>query len=142
LDRVRDAALTATLESYESSGSAIDSNPVWHCFSVSVDNLRNRAERLAPQLAHAEGIALAAAIETTSEVSALINGGIASYGIALSPSEGNVEALESRLQSARFPVVGRVEGERLILDLRTVLPRQDRSLVESLSSKYEAQASS
>jgi L-seryl-tRNA(Ser) seleniumtransferase len=142
LDRLREAALAATLESYETAGTAIDSNPVWHCLSISVDNLRNRAERIAPQLAQAEGIALATAIETTSEVSGLLSGGIPSYGIALSPSDGNVEALENRLQSARFPVVGRVEGERLILELRTVLPRQDRTLVESLTTKHSAEPSS
>jgi len=141
LDRLREAALAATLESYETTGTAIDSSPVWHCLSVSIDNLRNRAERIAPQLGQADGIALATAVETTSEVSALLSGGIASYGVALSPSDGDIAALERRLQSARFPVVGRVEGERLILDLRTVLPRQDRTLVESLTTQHSAEPS-
>jgi hypothetical protein len=36
------------------------------------------------------------------------------------------------LKNARFPIVGRVEGDRVLLDLRTVLPRQDRILVDSL----------
>src|SRR4051794_12741894 len=142
LDRLREAALMATLESHESDGPTIDTNPVWHCLSVSIENLRNRAERIAPQLAEAEGVALASAVETTSAVSAVFSNEMASYGVALSPSDGNVKALEARLQSARFPVVGRVEGERLILDLRTVLPRQDRTLVESLTTKHTAEAPS
>jgi seryl-tRNA(Sec) selenium transferase len=52
--------------------------------------------------------------------------------VALVPADGNVLGLDARLKSARFPIVGRVEGQQLVLDLRTVLPRQDRTLVEAL----------
>src|SRR6185503_2797539 len=68
LNAPRAAALKATLECYENPMSGIDSIPVWQILTVSVENLRNRAERIAPQIAGAEGIASAIAVETRSPV--------------------------------------------------------------------------
>jgi L-seryl-tRNA(Ser) seleniumtransferase len=127
------AALTATLECYENPTNGIQQIPVWQCLTVSVDNLRNRADRMAPQLAAAEGIASAMPVETRSAVAAALPEGLPSFGIALSPRGGDVQALDRRFRSARFPVLGRIEGEWIILDLRTVLPRQDRTLIDALA---------
>jgi L-seryl-tRNA(Ser) seleniumtransferase len=133
LDALRSAALAGTLECYENAPPGEQSLPVWQCLTTPLENLRNRAERLAPQLANAEGIATAAALETRSPIAAaLIDGGWPSYGVALAARDGNVQSLEKQLANAAQPVVGRIEGEHLVLDLRTVFPRQDRALVESL----------
>ena len=43
-----------------------------------------------------------------------------SYGVALTPADGDVGALDTRLRSGIVPVIGRREGERLVLDLRSV----------------------
>ncbi len=48
IDLPRSAALAATLECYTNPTGGIDSIPVWQCLSVSLENLRNRAERIAP----------------------------------------------------------------------------------------------
>src|SRR5262249_47639651 len=125
-------ALAATLECYENPTSGIQQIPVWKCLTVSIDNLRNRAERLAPQIAAAEGIASATPVETRSAVTPALADGLASYGIALSPQNGDVQSLDKRLRSARFPVQGRIEHDRIILDLRTVQPRQDTTLVDAI----------
>jgi L-seryl-tRNA(Ser) seleniumtransferase len=128
------AALAGTLECYENSPPAEQSLAVWQCLSAPIENLRNRAERLAPQLAAANGIASAVAIETRSPVAAaLVDGGWPSYGVALTPGDGDVQRLEKRMAGALQPVVGRIENDSLVLDLRTVFPRQDKSLVEALS---------
>jgi L-seryl-tRNA(Ser) seleniumtransferase len=134
LDAMRTAALAATLESQEAVEGSVEALPVWQLLTTPVENLRNRAERLAPQLAQAPGIASAIAVETRSPISAVLSesGGYASYGIALTAADGNGTALDERLQRLSVPIYGRRENERLVLDLRTVLPRQDRSLVESI----------
>jgi seryl-tRNA(Sec) selenium transferase len=107
--------------------------PVWQCLATSVENLRNRAERMAAQLAHASGIKSATAIETKSPLSAAIaDDGWPSYGVALVPADGNTAALDTRLRQARVPILGRVETSHLTLDLRTILPRQDKTLVDAL----------
>lgn len=133
LDPPRSAALKATLECYENPTGCIDSIPVWQFLTVSIDNLRNRAERIAPQLAQSDAIASATPVETRSPISAVLPDGMPSYGIALTPSSGDVNALDKRLQSARFPILGRIEEARIILDLRTVMPRQDRTLIDALT---------
>jgi L-seryl-tRNA(Ser) seleniumtransferase len=132
LDVLRSAALMATLECYDNKPPAQEQLPVWQFLATSVENLRNRAERMAPQLAHAEGIASAAAVETRSPLFSLPTEGCPSYGVALTAMEGGVKSLDNRLRSAPLPILGRVEGDRLILDLRTVLPRHDKTLVDTL----------
>jgi L-seryl-tRNA(Ser) seleniumtransferase len=132
VDSLRLAALAATLECYENPTGGIQQIPVWQCLTVSADNLRNRAERIAPQLAAAEGIASAIPIETRSAVAAALPEGLPSFGIALSPTGGDVAALDKRLRTARFPILGRIENDRIILDLRTVSPRQDTTLIDAL----------
>jgi L-seryl-tRNA(Ser) seleniumtransferase len=134
LDALRLAALAGTLECYENAPPGDESVAVWQCLSAPIENLRNRAERLAPQLAAADGIASAVAVETRSPIAAaLVDGGWPSYGIALTPGDGDVHRLEKRIAASSQPVVGRVENDRLVLDLRTVFPRQDKSLVEALT---------
>ena len=133
VDPIRGAAMATTLECYESPNRGADTVPVWECLATSVENLRNRAERLAGQLGHVEGVASATAVETRSPISAALAGdGWPSYGVVLEAADGNLAALDSRLKTARFPIIGRSEGERLILDLRTVMPRQDRAIVDAL----------
>jgi L-seryl-tRNA(Ser) seleniumtransferase len=133
LDPLRAGALATTLECYDSPNRGADAVPVWQMLTTSVDNLRNRAQRLAGQLAHADGISAAIPTEIRSPISTALPGdGWPSCGVALVPADGNVLGLDARLKSARFPIVGRVEGQQLVLDLRTVLPRQDRTLIDAL----------
>jgi L-seryl-tRNA(Ser) seleniumtransferase len=134
LDALRSAALAATLECHEDSELSAEAVPVWQLLIAPIENLRNRAERIAPQLAQAPGIASAVAIETRSPISAAVfPDGYSSYGVALASSAGPVAELDNRLRALPTPIHGRIEGDRLILDLRTVFPRQDRSLVDSIA---------
>jgi len=131
---LRLAGLAGTLECYENSPPGEQTLPVWQCLTTPIENLRNRAERLAPQLAKAERIASAAPVETRSPIAAaLIDGGWPSFGVALTPADSDLQGLEQRLINSPQPVIGRIENERLVLDLRTVFPRQDKLLVESLT---------
>jgi L-seryl-tRNA(Ser) seleniumtransferase len=132
LDTFRSAALAAALEFHRESVRGMESLPAWQLLTTPVENLRNRAERIAPQLAQAADIATAAAVETRSPVSAALapDGGLLSYGVALTTRTNSIAELDNRLRTLPLPIIGRIENNRLILDLRTVLPRQDRALVE------------
>jgi L-seryl-tRNA(Ser) seleniumtransferase len=44
----------------------------------------------------------------------------------------DAEQLGARLRQASPPVIGRIEDDRLLLDLRTVLPEQDAVLEQVL----------
>jgi L-seryl-tRNA(Ser) seleniumtransferase len=132
LDVLRTAALIATLESYDNKPLCPEELPIWQFLTGSIENLRNRAERLAPQLAAASGISTATAIEIRSPLLPAFAEGWPSYGVALTAADGDIRSLDKRLRSGPSPILGRIEGERLILDLRTVLPRQDKSIVDVL----------
>lgn len=133
IDPLRAAALAATVECYEAASSAHSPLPVWQCLSTSLDNLRNRAERLAAQLAHANGVATATATEMHSAIVTGRSGErLPSFGVQLAPKDGDIGALQRRLLSCRIPIHGRTEGDHILLDLRTVLARQDKLIVDSL----------
>jgi L-seryl-tRNA(Ser) seleniumtransferase len=132
LDALRGAAFVSTLECYDDKPLGQEELPIWQFLATSVENLRNRAERMAPQLAHAEGIASATAIETRSPLLPVLADGCPSYGVVLTTADGDIKLLDQRLSTAPLPILGRIEGDRLILDLRTVLARQDKTLVDSL----------
>jgi L-seryl-tRNA(Ser) seleniumtransferase len=57
---------------------------------------------------------------------------IPSAGIAVKPLDCSPDALAGRLRSHRPPIVGRVDGEALLLDLRTVRSDQDAALADAL----------
>jgi seryl-tRNA(Sec) selenium transferase len=133
LDSLRTAALIATIECYDTPARGVDTLPVWQLLATSAENLKNRSDRLAAQLAHVEGVLAATAIETRSSILDSHTGeDWPSYGVALAAADNNVAALDKQLRSARFPVIGRIESDRLVIDLRTVLPRQDKAIVDSL----------
>jgi L-seryl-tRNA(Ser) seleniumtransferase len=130
------AALAATLQLYDDRPRLSESLPVLQLLSASVDNLRQRAERLAPQLAQAPGIQSAEPVATENDL------GIArfadqtwpSYAIALISTDSDPRSLANRLRAAALPVIGRPNGSRLVLDLRTVFPRQDQQIVDALAA--------
>jgi L-seryl-tRNA(Ser) seleniumtransferase len=134
LDAFRSAALAATLECHLDAERGVENLPAWQLLATPIENLRNRAERIAPQLAHASDVATAVVVETRSPISAALTPGAGpiSCGVAITARSGAIAELNNRLRALPLPVVGRVENDRLVLDLRTVLPRQDRALVEAI----------
>jgi L-seryl-tRNA(Ser) seleniumtransferase len=132
LDSLRSAALVGTLQVY-AGGVDAQELPLWQLLSTPLENLQNRAERLAPQLAQASCIQSAVPVETLSPLTgAFADNGWPSFGIAISAADGNSRSLEARFSQADRPVLGRIDGDGLVLDLRTVFPRQDRQLVEAI----------
>jgi L-seryl-tRNA(Ser) seleniumtransferase len=133
IDPLRASALLATAACYDGPSLGVDTLPLWQCLSTSVENLQNRAERMAAQLAHADVVASAVAVETRSPLSAaLAVNGWPSYAVVLTAANGDIASLDNHLKAARFPIVGRIESDRIVLDLRTVIPRQDKLVVDSL----------
>ncbi|MFV1964297.1 MAG: L-seryl-tRNA(Sec) selenium transferase [Pirellulaceae bacterium] len=136
VDKTVLAALAATLRIYRDVKVAEGSIPILALLSTSVANLQNRAERLAPQLAAAKVVESAEPIESTT----YLGGGsvpaqaIPTWCVAIAPARSTVDALAASLRSGSTSVFGRVQQDRLLLDLRTVFPHQDSLLVQALES--------
>jgi L-seryl-tRNA(Ser) seleniumtransferase len=60
--------------------------------------------------------------------------------VALKPADMSVDRLAARLRTGTPAVVGRVQQDRLLLDLRSVLPRQDVQLVAAVGALVEKKA--
>ncbi|HQU42894.1 MAG: L-seryl-tRNA(Sec) selenium transferase [Planctomycetia bacterium 21-64-5] len=139
VDKLTLAALAGTLRLYRDLGKAKQRLPLLQLLSTSLDNLRTRAERLAPQTATSHAIAAADAI---ADVTYLGGGAVPTqqlntWCVALTPAEISVDRLAARLRTGQPSVIGRVRDERLYLDLRTVFPRQDLDLVSAVRAVGE-----
>jgi L-seryl-tRNA(Ser) seleniumtransferase len=130
------AALAATLELHESTTSAEQHIPLLNLLSTSVENLKLRAERLAPQMAVVSGIAGAEVLETRVPVATRHVPGeeLPSWAIALTPANGPAAELVAQLLAGTQAIAAGVEAERVLLDLRSVAPKYDLALVDAVTA--------
>jgi L-seryl-tRNA(Ser) seleniumtransferase len=139
VDKITLAALAATLRLHRDPDKARQEVPLLSLLATSVENLRNRAERLAPQMAAAPAIAAAEVVADHT----FLGGGsvptqeIPTVCIALTPAARSVDDLHTALRAGQPSVFGRIQKDRLLLDLRSVLPSQDRMLVEAVERVEE-----
>jgi len=125
------AELEVALRIHQSGERVDDRIPVLSLLSTTEENLDLRATRLAEQLALSPWIEDA----TTSAADAFVlPGGIQlpSWHLTLKPTDDGAEPLLAHLQA--FPAVAcwREEAEEIVLDLRTIFPRNDAQLVVKL----------
>jgi L-seryl-tRNA(Ser) seleniumtransferase len=128
VDKMTYAALEATLTEY-AAGRAATTVPVQRMLTMTADEVRARAETLAAALNEVTGWRA----EIVAGVSA-IGGGSApgvelpTWLVAIAKDDLSPDALEERLRRLTPPVIARIEVDRVLLDLRTVLPAQDEQL--------------
>ena len=125
-DKVTLAAVAATLGLYR-AGRAEAEIPVWRMIAVERDALEERAETLAARLAVA-GADLIDVVPTEATVGggSLPGEVLPSFGLAL--RRGSAERTLAALRRGSPAVVARIEGGRVVLDLRTVDPGRDEEL--------------
>jgi L-seryl-tRNA(Ser) seleniumtransferase len=130
-DKLALAALAATLSDWK-RGSWRDF-PVYRAAARTLAELERRGAALA---AGASGGALEARVEASE---AMFGGGtspekrFASRALALSHGRLGADELAARLRGRRPPIVGRVEEQRLWLDLRSVDPAEDTEIAAALA---------
>jgi L-seryl-tRNA(Ser) seleniumtransferase len=143
VDKTTLAALAATLRLYRDLPTAERSIPLLSLLTTPLENLKNRAERIAPQMAAAASIEQAQPVQDSS----YLGGGsmpsqqIPTWCIALRPAHGSLDDLAAALRTGTPSVIGRIQQDRLLLDLRSVFPRQDMELVEAVQSLNSGPAS-
>ena len=128
IDKMNLAALNATLMHYIKN-EATEKIPVWQMISASKNTLETRANHIKDKIPGP------LKVETTK---ATIGGGslpgneLDSIGLViygLSP-----EKISEKLRTSNRPVVGRIESDKIVLDIRTVLPDEDNDLADSIIS--------
>ena len=133
VDKMTYAALEATLLEY-ARGRAHSTVPVARMLTATAEELDVRATALA------DGVAGHPVFEATVVHGVSTVGGGGAPGSALptslvqlTPRIGSAAKLEVRLRGLRPPIVARIENDRVVLDLRTVLPDQDDQLTGLLA---------
>jgi len=126
-DKVTFAILEATLAEYV-AGRANSTVPVQRMLHATADEIETRAMALGAQLA-ARGWQIA----LMSGSSAVGGGSAPGWGLptvllSISRDGRSAAATEAWLRTLDPPVVARIENDRVVLDLRTVLPEQDALL--------------
>ena len=123
--------LEATLAEY-AAGRACETIPVLRMLHLSADDIEARAQALAGTLA-ASGWSVA----MTSGASA-VGGGSApglelpTVLLSIARDGESPDATDRWLRSLDPPIIARIEHDRVVLDLRTVLPDQDDTLATLL----------
>ena len=134
VDKLTIAALDLVLGAHE-SGRAGEQVPVARMLWLTADEVRARAQALADALRARCPQADVAVVPGASAV----GGGAAptveleTALLAISSRGHGPDALAARLRAGEPPVVARVSGDRLLLDLRTVDPADEPALLDALA---------
>jgi L-seryl-tRNA(Ser) seleniumtransferase len=125
LDKLRLAALEATLKLYRDPDRLAQRLPTLRLFTRSAAELRDLAERLLPALSGAVGAGwIVEIVDCSSQIGsgALPLETLPSAGLALKPagkaSGSAVEGLAAAFRSLPLPVIGRISQGALLFDLR------------------------
>ena len=130
VDKLTIAALNATLLSYVEGREAAEI-PVWRMLSADIGILRRRARKLARAAGQAGTV-----VRGTSMVGggALPGQGVPTWCAAIQPRQGE-EHLAHVLRNGNPPIVGRISAGALILDPRTIHPRDDAAIAARLAAE-------
>jgi L-seryl-tRNA(Ser) seleniumtransferase len=132
LDKTSIAGLAATLLHYL-RGEALTKVPVWRMIAAPLADVDRRAHRWARACRQAGLPARVAENRSMVGGGSLPEESLPTRLLALGgDGSADVEGLARRLRTSDPPVVGRIEQDTLLLDPRTVDPRQDRILLKAL----------
>jgi L-seryl-tRNA(Ser) seleniumtransferase len=124
------AGVAATLRHY-ARGEAEARVPVWRMIAAPESAIRQRAETLAASLRQTGHKIAVEPVDATVGGGSLPGETLPSWALVLHPVDAeSIDALARRLRVGGPGVFGRIDRDRLLLDLRTVLPEDD-ALVES-----------
>ncbi|MBV8681382.1 MAG: L-seryl-tRNA(Sec) selenium transferase [Caulobacteraceae bacterium] len=133
LDKATLAGLEATFRLYRDPVRAVAEIPVLRMLAQSADQVAARAERLGDLLERAAPFEIRSS-EAQVGGGSLPGEALASWAVALGETDARAESLGVRFRRGETPVIGRLSGGRLLLDLFTVADEE----VEALATAVRA----
>jgi L-seryl-tRNA(Ser) seleniumtransferase len=122
------AALEATLRLYRQAPDIIQAIPTLRAFTRSVDEIRQFGEAVLPRLQAALGDGFRFLLEdSTSQIGsgALPTEELPSLAISIDHPELGATAIAEKFRGANPPIIGRINDNRFLLDLRTIFDPED-----------------
>jgi L-seryl-tRNA(Ser) seleniumtransferase len=133
-DKFTLAALESTLLLYLDEGTAQQGIPTLKMIYEDKGVLKKRAGQLAGKMKGLSEKLSVATIEISSEVGggSLPDVFIPSFGIAIKPLAISVEEFEERLRNIDIPIIGRIEKDMLLFNMRTILKEDEPLFIEGI----------
>lgn len=136
IDKLTLAALEATLRSYLNPEQALEEIPTLRMITESLEDIRLRAEGLAFSLK--EAVQKEAQITIRSSVSRVGGGAmpaaeLSSFAVAVKPHKLSMERFSQLLRYQEPAVLGRVQEEFFLLDLRTIQKGEEKMILDAVS---------
>lgn len=141
-DKLVYAALEATLRLYYQDNKVRQDLPTLRMLSEGAAVILSRCQRLL-ELLHAD-VKKPFTI-TIRETKAQAGSGalplekIASYGVVLAPGDGKSHEWAARLRRAEVPVMGYIEEDEIVLDLRTVQDAEVQTMARMINQVFSAE---
>ncbi len=135
IDKFTVAALEATLRAYLDGERALEEIPVLKMLIAGRADLERRARELARLLnEHAAGRAQITVVQVTSRVGggALPTAELPSFAAAVKSEEISAEELSWRLRAKDPAVIGRIQEDLLLLDVRTLQEGEEKLLAQAI----------
>ncbi|MCA1765327.1 MAG: L-seryl-tRNA(Sec) selenium transferase [Desulfobulbaceae bacterium] len=127
IDKFTLAGLEAVLRLYYDEETALARIPTLAMLSMGRDQIASKARRLVRRLKkNLNGECAVSIVDTGSRVGggAMPEQDLPSKAVALRPESISVNELEERLRASEAPVIGRIEHDFFLLDMRTVADKE------------------
>lgn len=137
IDKFTLASLEAIMRCYYDEQNALQTVPTLNMLTVDADTLKKRARKIAARL---RKIIRNHCKVTIAPTLSRVGGGampdcaLESWAVELVPEQMSLSKLERELRKISLPVIGRLEHERFVIDVRTVQEVEIKDLCNSLSS--------
>lgn len=141
VDKMTLAVLESTLRLYRDERQAIEKIPTLRMIAVSADELNRRASLLAQALRQADpGNLLCIEVQTGSSQ---VGGGslpaqdLPTFLVTLRSGKLSANRIEEFLRRNEPPIIGRIESNHFIMDVRTLAPEQTETITAALRRLIE-----
>ena len=126
---------------YYLKGQATEKIPVWQMISLPLKALQARAEKIKAALEKSD---IKIAIQKSQST---VGGGslpgetlptvvISVQSFGRSPQDESVDRQAKLFREQPTPIIGRIENDRFVLDLRTVFPQQDEIIISAIRNIF------
>jgi L-seryl-tRNA(Ser) seleniumtransferase len=128
VDKMTLAALDATLRLYRDERQALEKIPTLTMITLSPEELNSRAEQLASAIQRADRKAVLR-VEVRKSFSQVGGGSLPAqdlptFVVAIQSGDFSPNQIEEFLRRNDPPIIGRIESDHFIMDLRTLMPQQ------------------
>ena len=130
VDKMTLAALEATLSAYLAGRP--ESLPVWQAAAVGLDELEGRTQAIAARMNESRAKVEAVPSTAVAGGGSLPGTEISSWAISVVHEAKSPDEVARSMRFADPPVIGRIEDDRVLLDLRAVPREQDAALMQVL----------